>query len=99
MRAYGYSAAHVHNNEIQLFIGLADLLCVSPGHRLLVEGMEHADPGKLGYTRIPGDIHHLVNNGRIHYIGRNTDGIRDLLCKNTSEVGGVLALFSDLKVM
>ena len=58
--------------------------------------MEHAGAGKLrnaGETRYR---HQLIYDNRVHDVGGNTDGVRDLSGENAAEIGSVLSLYADL---
>ena len=99
MCAYGAAAAHMHHDQVQLFVGDTGFLGVSSGNSLLVQGMEDTSSGKLGASRISGNRLQLIYNNRVNDKGRNADGIADFPCQDAAQVGSVLSLIADFQIV
>ena len=98
MRADRYAAAHVYHDQSQRLIRLSDLLRISLRNRLLVQSVEDTAAGNLRHTGISCDGHQLVHNDRINNVSGNADGISELSCKDTAEVGRMLSLYTLLQI-
>ena len=99
MCADGTAAAHVNDDQTELFIGNARFLGISSCYSLLVERVEDASSGKLRAAGISGYGLQLVHHNGVNDEGRNADGIADLSGEDAAQVGSVLALIADFKVV
>ena len=92
MGAYGHTAAHVADDEVQVLILLAHLLGVALGHGLLVQGVELADPLDQGMAGIAGNGLQLVHHGGVGNEGGDAQLVADLPGDEAAQIAGVLTL-------
>ena len=99
MRADGRAAAHVNDDDIDVLIGLAHGLRPAPCHRLLVQRMVDGHTLHLRNTGNPRNRLELIHNDGVHDIGRDTQRITNLPCKNAAEIRCVLSLYALLQIL
>ena len=86
------AAAHVGNDQVQVFVTLAYLFGMAACDGFLVQGVEDRNAGAFRNTAQAGDVVQLIDHDRVGDVSLHAGGLGDLLGDQPAEVGGVFAL-------